>query len=315
MSEKKPETTASVEQEAASKKAQDTENTASKPTETESSAKAVQNSDDSGASESPKGEEKSTDVLLEEIEEMVSSLESSKGQVPQPTVAQSPQASGDMDLQRRISHIIQTITYTQQWILLADTKGGLLLTANGVIAGFILQKFSELSKFWSVGHPLMIGGLFLLFACYAYFQIESFLHTMWTVLPRPMSMPQEHLKKTRHVFNYSLTLHFPKLEDNEKLIQEYEALSEKELFEEYVTQLHIDSVVCTNKYSSFMKGFRGMRWALLFGGMAFLGSIFAIQSAEKKIAQKKVAKQAQMKSPQKRSAKIVLPKKTSQPAR
>ncbi len=196
-----------------------------------------------------------------------------------------------MEMNKRISYVQQTLTYTQQWILLADTKGGLLLTVSGVIVGFMIGKFGEFSKVWSTSSVWYIGLLLLLFAGYAYWQIRSFVYTMWTILPRPMGLARDYLNKTRHVFNYSLTLNFPKIEDTALLKHEYAALTEQDLFEEYVTQLHIDSMVCSEKYKCFMEGFQSLKIALIFGGLAFLGSIPAIQLAGTKTVYKQALKQ------------------------
>ena len=125
-----------------------------------------------------------------------------------------------MPLSRRIAYIQQVLTYTQEWIQLADTKGGLLLTTSGVIAGFMLNQLSKFSSNWSTAntwHLIVVAALFLLYIGY---QLHSFMHTMWCIIPRPMGMSRKILDKTRHVFNYSLTLNFPKLEDNQALIDE-----------------------------------------------------------------------------------------------
>ena len=198
-----------------------------------------------------------------------------------------------MEMGKRIGYVQQTLTYTQQWILLADTKGGLLLTVSGVIAGFMIGKFGEFSKVWSTSSVWYIGLLLLLFATYAFWQVRSFVYTMWTILPRPMGFARDYLNKTRHVFNYSLVLNFPKPEDVNALKHEYAGLTEQDLFEEYITQLHIDSVVCTEKYRCFMQGFQSLKLALVFGGLAFLGSIPAIQLAGTKPVYKQALKQEQ----------------------
>ncbi|MCK6509452.1 hypothetical protein L6R29_05720 [Myxococcota bacterium] len=200
-------------------------------------------------------------------------------------------SASTLEMNKRISYVQQTLTYTQQWILLADTKGGLLLTVSGVIVGFMIGKFGEFSKVWSTSSVWYIGLLLLLFAGYAYWQVRSFVYTMWTILPRPMGLARDYLNKTRHVFNYSLTLNFPKIEDTALLKNEYAALTEQDLFEEYVTQLHIDSMVCSEKYKCFMEGFQSLKVALIFGGLAFLGSIPAIQLAGTKTVYKQALKQ------------------------
>ncbi len=214
-------------------------------------------------------------------------------------------AAPALEMNKRIAYVQQTLTYTQQWILLADTKGGLLLTVSGVIAGFMIGKFGEFSKVWSTSSVWYIGILLVLFAVYAYWQIRSFVYTMWTILPRPMGLARDYLNKTRHVFNYSLTLNFPKPDDVAHLKHEYEALTEKDLFEEYLTQLHIDSMVCTEKYKCFMEGFQSLKIALIFGGLAFLGSIPAIQLA----GTKPVYKQALKQEHKNRVLKQILPHK------
>ncbi|HAA58288.1 MAG TPA: hypothetical protein DCE42_26230 [Myxococcales bacterium] len=191
-----------------------------------------------------------------------------------------------MPLPRRIAYLQQVITYTQEWIQLADTKGGLLLTTSGVIAGFMLNQLSKFSSNWSTAntwHLIAVAALFLLYIGY---QLHSFMHTMWCIIPRPMGMSRDILDKTRHVFNYSLTLNFPKLEDNQALIDEYSELTEEDIFKEYVAQLHIDSVVCTQKYASFMVAFRSFKFALMFGALAFVTSFPSVQTASNTLTKK-----------------------------
>ena len=192
------------------------------------------------------------------------------------------EASGDQeshfDISRRISHLIQTYAHTQQWIVQADTKGGFLLTINGVVAGFMINRMGKFARFWAKADDpsWILWAIVIAFSLYLICQVHSFLYTAWIFLPRPTKMSREHLRRTRHVFNYSLALNFPTLDDGDKLREEYTQLTEKELLEEYLLQLHIDSIVCTKKYGCFRIGFQSMLLGLAFGALAFLGTTFMV---------------------------------------
>jgi hypothetical protein len=245
------------------------------------------------ASEEAKTADASEETKTPSLEGAAETTPSAKPEEMKVFLEEAAKAAPTMEMGKRIAYVQQTLTYTQQWILLADTKGGLLLTVSGVIAGFMIGKFGEFSKVWSTSSVWYIGLLFLLFAAYTFWQVRSFVYTMWTILPRPMGFARDYLNKTRHVFNYSLVLNFPKPEDVSALKNEYAELTEQDLFGEYITQLHIDSVVCTEKYRCFMKGFQSLKLALVFGGLAFLGSIPAIQLAGTKPVYKQALKQEQ----------------------
>ncbi len=170
--------------------------------------------------------------------------------------------------------LLYSLEDTREWIIQADNKGGFLLTINGVIASFMVQQivifFGALNK----GQVVVGVGatLIALFGFYLYGQFYSLWHTVQVFVPRTPASEPEHIHRTRHVFNYSLIRSFPSLNDTSKLVKEYEELTMHEMEEELVARLQVDSIVCTEKYKSFRKAFRGLLWTLFFGLVGFLGT-------------------------------------------
>lgn len=172
----------------------------------------------------------------------------------------------------KMQSLLYSLEDTREWIIQADTKGGFLLTINGVIASFMVQQvvlfFGALNK----GQvPFGIGlGLVALFGCYLYGQSYSLWHTIQVFVPRTPASEPEHLKRTRHVFNYSLVRSFPSLDDTKNIVEEYNSLTLEELEDELLARLQVDSIVCTEKYNSFQRAFRGLLWTLFFALGGFL---------------------------------------------
>lgn len=170
----------------------------------------------------------------------------------------------------KLQSILYALEDTRQWIIQADTKGGFLLTVNGVVLGFMLQQmvpwFSAFHKTKYTWFPL----LFVALVCGSYLVVQMYAlwYTIHVIVPRTPASTPEQTHRTRHVFNYSLSQHFPTFQETPKLHQEYEALTLSELEDEFVARLHVDAIVCSAKYQSFAKAFRGLWWVLGLGLLA-----------------------------------------------
>lgn len=173
----------------------------------------------------------------------------------------------------KLQSILYALEDTRQWIIQADTKGGFLLTVYGVIFGFMLQQMVPwFSAFNKTKHPLwVLIAMVVVFAAYLAIQGYSLWHTVQVIVPRTPASRPDQTALTRHVFNYSLALHFPAPQDTARLFQEYHDLSLTQLENEFVARLHVDSLVCTAKYHSFERAFRGLPWTLLLTLLGVIG--------------------------------------------
>lgn len=176
--------------------------------------------------------------------------------------------------------LLYSLEDTREWIIQADNKGGFLLTINGVIASFMVQQIVGFFGALNKGQVTMGVGatLIALFACYLWGQFYSLWHTIQVFVPRTPASEPEQIHRTRHVFNYSLIRSFPLLTDTPRLVSEYEDLTMDDMEEELVARLQVDSIVCTEKYKSFQKAFRGLLWTIFFGLVGFLGAQIFVTS-------------------------------------
>ncbi len=176
----------------------------------------------------------------------------------------------------KMQALLYSLEDTRNWIIQADTKGGFLLTINGLVAGVMVQQIAR--WFGAMERQALSGGamitLSVMFAFYLLAQLYSLWHTVQTFVPRTPASETEQTARTRHVFNYSISLHFPKLSDLDRLYKEYNELSLSELEDELVALLQVDSIVCSAKYESFFKAFRGLLWMLPFATFGFMGNQF-----------------------------------------
>lgn len=177
-----------------------------------------------------------------------------------------PEAGSD---EYAMDALLNSYGCVQRWINLADTKAGLALTINGVIAGFILQlpawkeAFSPVagSRAWWWGACLFL---------YSLSQIGSFLYNIEVFFPRVIDVGHG---ATRHVFPVSIVRAFPAPGDREKMWQEYRELTVEDLKREYVYQLHADSLVCNRKYKSLRCCVKSLLLAVGFAALLLLSHI------------------------------------------
>lgn len=179
------------------------------------------------------------------------------------------------DENMKFSTLMYVCDDTRQWIIQADTKGGFLLTINGVVSGFMIPQIVKFMQFWTKqsGPSWALWLLLALNVMYIVWQLKSFWSTAQVFVPRTPGDQSKQSEASRHVFNYSLVRHFGRLTDWPKLKSEYLALSEAELESEYLNRLHVDSMVCNAKYQAFFLGFKSMLWSLGFAFLAFLGNL------------------------------------------
>jgi hypothetical protein len=142
----------------------------------------------------------------------------------------------------------------------------------------MVQQIARWLNIWSKGEvsawiPWM---LLVIFVLYGVCQLYAFWHTTLVFVPRTPASQWEQIARTRHVFNYSLAKYFPNLSDIEKLQSEYAQLSIQDLEREYLARLHVDSLVCTAKYVSFSRAFRGTLLTLFLALLGFLGNAIFI---------------------------------------
>lgn len=161
---------------------------------------------------------------------------------------------------------------TRHWILQADTKASFLLTINGVVAGFMIPQALSVLSLWRKPQ-VSVWGLGLLSAIlvlYVVWQLYAFWQTALVFVPRTPGADKGLNTRSRHVFNHSLSQHFPRLEDGDRLREEYHRLSAQELELEYLSQLQVDSMVCSAKYQAFRRAFRHLLFTLALAASGYL---------------------------------------------
>lgn len=188
----------------------------------------------------------------------------------------APQAAAtdkDTASDEKFASLLYICEDTRHWIIQADTKASFLLTINGVVAGFMVPQGLSLFALWkkhggsSWALWLVLGVLLV----YVVSQVAALWHTTLVFVPRKSLSNEGPNTTSRHVFNLSLVQHFPRLEDGDRLREEYHTLSTQDLEHEYLVRLQTDSLVCSAKYSSFLKAFHITLITLSLAAAEFLG--------------------------------------------
>ncbi len=141
----------------------------------------------------------------------------------------------------RLAGVLQGV---QDQIRFCDTKAQVILGLNGILAGFLATRASELaSTIAGESRHVIAVGLFLSVALYLVFLVSSFAFGVRVVLPRlDVSQPDScvffsHIA-AQHKNNY------------EKIAKELPGLSDEDLAADMAKQILANSHVCVRKHQS-----------------------------------------------------------------
>lgn len=160
--------------------------------------------------------------------------------------------------------LLRSCEHCQQWITLADTKAGLILTIHGILSGFLIQYISKIQESFRVMSLFERSFVLSALILYFIFQLISFLFTVKVFFPRQLNIDY---KETRHVFPVGLQNTLSEPTDREKFWDEYKKLSEEDLQREFAMQYHTDGLICNQKYLNLRKALKTL---FVAGILAFL---------------------------------------------